>query len=121
VPASIAARLARLEGAEHRRELEGRAAGLAKGFDMQPAEALAIVERVDEAYRQCARLGGDVRAVSRCMARRLGDDDAAADELLDLAERIAEDSEAGLTYVQIVRREGAEWRRRREVRSGDGG
>ena len=50
------------------------------------------------------------------MARHLGEGDERAEEMLALAERIAEDAAAGLTYEQIVRREAA--RRGREAERG---
>jgi hypothetical protein len=119
MPASLEARLARLEEAEQRRELEQRARVLSDVLGTEYAAALAIVERVNGAYRSCVRLSDDPRAVSLCMARHLGEDDEKAEEMLALAERIAEDAAAGLTFEQIVRREEA--RRGREVERGYAG
>jgi hypothetical protein len=116
---SIETRLARLEEAEQRRELEHRARVLSDVLGTEYAAALETVERVNEAYRSCVRLSDDPRAVSLCMAQHLGEDDEKAEEMLALAGRIAEDAAAGLTYEQIVRREAA--RPGREVGRGYAG
>jgi hypothetical protein len=108
--ASIERRLMRLEEAEHRRELERRAAVLAEAYGVDWATSWRIVTRTEEACKRCAGYT-DAREAALCIARELDHDEAAADELLSLTEQLAEEMTAGLTFEQLVRRRAEEWRR----------
>ena len=120
VASSVETRLARLEEAEHRRELEHRAAVLADAYGEDLETARRTVARAAEACRRCAGIA-DPRAAAACIAREMGhDDESAADELLALAEELAEGMTGGMTFEQFVRRRAAEVRREEEARGRDG-
>jgi hypothetical protein len=102
VPSSVAARLARLERAEERRELEYWTGVLSDAYEFDAGEMREVLVRAIAACKRCATFGDDTPRRAACIVRELdlGIEPAA---MVAHLERWAECRARGLSDEEIVR------------------
>jgi hypothetical protein len=113
VPASIAARLARLEQAEERRELEYWTGVLSVAYELDAGEVREVLIRAIAACKRCERHGDDTLRRSACIVRELDLGIEPAAMIAHLG-RWAECRARGLSDEQIVRLHATEQLQERE-------
>jgi hypothetical protein len=109
VPASVAARLARLERVEERHELEYWTGVLSETYQVDAGRVRDILIRAIAACKRCATFGDDTPRRAACVVRELDLGIEPAAMVVHL-ERWAECRARGLTDEAIVRLHAAgEW------------